>query len=126
MALWPPKEFAMLERASGTITGLIVAEDGATPIPGSTLATLTLTLFADDADQTIINGRSDQSVLGVNGGAVSEAGELTMTLAPADNAIVDADLPVERHYALFQWTWGAGKAGKALAVLNVQNLAKVA
>lgn len=126
MALWPPSEFLMLERASGTITGVIVAEDGVTPIPGSTLSTLTLTLYTDDADQTIINSRNGQSVLGVNGGAVSEAGVLTMTLAPLDNAIIDTDLPVERHFALFQWTWGASKAGKALVVLAVQNLAKVA
>lgn len=117
--------FTFLEGASGRVTGTLVGEDGVTPIPGSTLSTLVATLYADDDARTIINGRSAQSILGVNGGSVSEAGAFILVLAPADNAIVNADLPDERHTLLIQWTWPTAKAGKFEAILAVRNLALV-
>lgn len=121
-----PLEYEQTERASGEIVATITEDDGVTAIPGGTLTTLTLTLYADDASKTIINGRTAQSILNANGGAVDGAGVLTLTLSPADNAILDDDLLVERHIALFEWTWGTGKAGKFELVLLVRNLAKVA
>lgn len=120
-----PKEYEILEGSSGQVQGLITEEDGVTVIPVGTLTALTLTLYADDAAKTIINGRNAQSILGVNGGSVDGLGELTLTLAPADNAILDTDLPFERHIALLQWEWGTGKKGKFELVLIVRNLAKV-
>lgn len=121
-----PNEYEQTEKGSGRLIATITEEDGVTPIPVGTLTTLTLTLYADDANQTIINGRNAQSILGVNGGAVDASGVLTLTLSPADNAIVNTALEVERHIALFEWTWGVGKAGKYELVLLVRNLAKVA
>lgn len=120
-----PKEYDIDEATSGRIRGTLTEEDGVTPIPVGTLTTLTLTLYVDDASQTILNGRNAQSILGVNGGVVDGAGVLTLTLAPADNPINDANLPFERHIALLEWTWGTGKAGKFELVLVVRNLAKV-
>ena len=120
-----PKEYEILEDSSGEIQGTLTEEDGVAPIPGGTLTTLTLTLYADDAAQTIINGRNAQDILNANGGTVNGAGVLTLTLAPADNAILDTDLPYERHIALLQWAWGVGKQGKFDLVLIVRNLSKV-
>ena len=45
----------------------------------------------------------------MNGGAVSEAGVLTWTMAPADNAVVTDGPGHERHVALFHATWYAGQ-----------------
>lgn len=121
-----PPTFEVLERVTSSITGLLVAEDGATPIPGSTLTTLTATLYVDNAAQDIINSRNNQDILGVNGGSVDEFGILTLTLGPDDNPIVDDALQVERHVLLLQWTWALGaKSGKAQVIITVRNLAKV-
>lgn len=114
-----------LEGASGRVTGTLIGADGVTPIPGSTLTTLTATLYADDDAHTIINGRNNQSILGVNGGSVDEFGAFVLILAPADNAILNADLPVERHTLLIQWTWPTNQAGKFEAILPVRNLTLV-
>jgi hypothetical protein len=54
----------------------LVADDGVTPIPGSTLTTLTLTLYCEDADLTIVNSRDSQNVLQTNGVTVDEFGAL--------------------------------------------------
>lgn len=118
-------EYPQVEASSGRFTGVITEEDGVTPIPVGTLSTLALTLFVDDGADTIINGRNAQSVLNVNGGVVDSVGRLTMTLSPADNPIVNDALPFERHIALFEWTWGVGKAGKFSLVLIVRNLQQV-
>ena len=120
------EEYPQKEKASGQIRAVITEEDQVTPIPVGTLTTLTLTLYVLNEAQTIINGRSAQSILNANGGAVDASGVLTFTLAPADNPIVDTNLAYERHVALFEWTWGVGKAGKFELVLAVKNLAKVA
>ena len=75
----------------------------------SNLLSLTVTLFAE-ADETIINSRTNQSILGVNGGTL-EATLVRLRLQPADNIIVDADLErndVEYHVARFVFTWSDG------------------
>lgn len=117
--------FNFLERASGRITGTLVGADGVTPIPGSTLTTLTATLYTDDDAHTIINGRDNQTILGANGGSVDEFGAFILVLSPADNAILDDALPDERHTLLIQWTWPTNQAGKFEAILAVRNLVRV-
>ena len=75
----------------------------------SNLLSLTVTLFAE-ADETIINSRTNQSILGVNGGTL-EATLVRLRLQPNDNIIVDADLErgdVEYHVARFVFTWSDG------------------
>ena len=75
----------------------------------SNLLSLTVTLFAE-ADETIINSRTNQSILGANGGTL-EATLVRLRLQPADNIIVDADLErddVEYHVARFVFTWSDG------------------
>jgi len=117
-----PLTYSLDERTSGRIVGTITEEDGVTPIPAGTLTTLTFTLYADDGSNTIINSRTDVNILNANGGTVSAAGVLTLTLAPADNQILNANLPYERHVVLLEWTWGSGKAGNAELILSVRNL----
>lgn len=94
------------ERTSGLYTATLTDPAGAV-IQGSLLEALTLTLY-DEATGTVINGRDAQSVLGVNGGAVSDAGVLTWTVAPADNAVVTAGVGHEKHVALFHAVWYNG------------------
>lgn len=117
--------FPCTEQTSPEFTATLVGEDGVTPIPGSTLTTLVLTLYADNGDLTIINDRDHQDVLQQNGVTVDEFGLLTWILDPLDLRILDDALPFERHIALLEWTWGVGRAGKFELVLVVRNLAKV-
>jgi hypothetical protein len=117
-----PLTYSLDERTSGRIVGTITEEDGVTPIPSGTLTTLTFTLYADDGANTIINARSAVDILNANGGTVTSGGVLTLTLAPADNQILNAALPFERHIVLLAWTWGSGKAGNAELVLSIRNL----
>jgi hypothetical protein len=118
----PPLSFLLAEKTTGQYTAVIVGNDGVTPLPGTTLATLTLTLYAIKADGTdgAINSRTAQNVLNLNNVTISAAGLLTWAIQVADTTLVE-DLPFERHIALFEWTW-AGGAGKHEVVLVIQNL----
>jgi hypothetical protein len=117
--------YDVLEQTTPEFTATLVGEDGVTPIPGSTLTTLTLTLYCEDADLTIVNSRTAQNVLQANGVTVDEAGLLTWILSADDLAILHDSVPFERHIALFQWTWPTNKAGKFECVFAIRNLAKV-
>lgn len=80
-----------------------------TVIAASNLLTLTLTLY-DAASGSVINSRSAQDVLGVNGGTV-EASAVRIRLQPLDNPIVSATLAVggvEWHVARLTYTWNDG------------------
>lgn len=117
--------FAVWERTSGRYRGQLVKGDLVTPLPGSLLTSLTLTLYmidASDADQ-IINGRNKQNVLNQNGVSISTGGEITWEWSAADTALVSS-APFERHLALFEWTWPNG-AGKREVILVVKNLRRV-
>lgn len=96
-------------------------------IPGASLATLTLTLYALDTAKTIINNRNRQTILGANGGAVSAQGVLTMLLVPVDNRIVQSLSAgqIEEHILLFEWTYGGGKQGRQEILLKVVQMEKV-
>jgi hypothetical protein len=117
--------YPVLERTTPRFSAVLVGDDGVTPIPGSTLSTLTLTLYCDDSDLTIVNSRNGQNVLQTNGVTVDESGNLVWILAAADLAILHDSLPFERHVALFVWTWPTNKSGKFECVFAIRNLAKV-
>jgi hypothetical protein len=117
--------YSVLELTTPEFSATLVGADGVTPIPGSTLSTLVLTVYCEDADLTIVNGRNAQNVLQTNGVTVDEAGLLTWTLSADDLAILHDTLPFERHIALFEWTWPTAKAGKFECVFAIRNLAKV-
>jgi hypothetical protein len=122
-----PKEYPQLEQTSGQYRATITDEAGAT-LPGSLLLTLTLTLYALDAAHTIVNSRDAQNVLNTNGVTATDAAteNLTWTIAPADNVILNDALAYEKHVARFDYTWGAGYIGRHEIVLSVRNLVRVA
>ena len=105
-------------------TAIIKDEDG-NEIPGTSLDTLTLTLYTLEA-QTIINSRDDQNILGAGGGAVDGLGVLTMDLNEFDNAIINNALDVEWREMLFKWTYATStRTGRHVKAYAVRNLSKV-
>jgi hypothetical protein len=105
--------FKARKGATARYTAVITQEDGATAIPAASLSSLTLTLI-DDATGAVINSRSGQNVLNVNGVTVDSSGNLAWAMSPADNPIVAATLPhgrAELHLATFAWTWAGGAKG---------------
>ncbi len=126
--------FNALEKTTPEFSCTLTAADGVTMIPGSTLTSLQLTLYADNDDLTIINGRDHQDVLNNNGvtvydtlqtGADGHTYNLLWQLSADDMAVLDDALPFERHIALFEWAWPTNRAGKYEFVLVVGNLQKV-
>lgn len=112
------------EGAISLYTATIKDEDG-NVIPGTSLDTLTLTLYTLEA-QTIINSRDSQNILGVNGGAVDGLGILTMDLNELDNAIINNALDVEWREMLFKWTYATStRTGRHFKAYPVRNLSKV-
>ena len=94
-------------------------------IAGSSLTTLTLTVY-DKSTGDVINSRDAQDVLNTNGVTVDGSGNLIWVIDPDDNAIVTSTSKVEKHIALFEWTWDSGnKEGKHEVVIQVKNLTKV-
>jgi hypothetical protein len=120
-----PREFEIKERKTTRITAQLVAEDAVTPLPGSTLTSLTLTIYDNDDAQTVIV--DNRNILNANGGSVDSSGNLVLLLAAADVPIRTAALPYERHTCLLQWTWGSSpvKTGAEELILVVRNLGKI-
>lgn len=96
-------------------------------IPGATLTTLTLHLYALDASSnTIINNVSGVNILNTGRGTVTSSGNLAITLTPDDAAIITDGLQTpEPHMMLIQWTWPTSKAGGREVQFPVANLTKV-
>lgn len=120
-----PPEFEVVEGATARIAGILTEEDGVTPLPGSTLSTLVLTVYDADIDKTVIVDH--RNILNAGNSTVDEDGALVVLLPTADMPIRNAALPYERHTCLFEWSWGTSpvRHGKAECVLVVRNLAKV-
>lgn len=131
--------FSINEECSGSYRATLTDDAGAY-LSGSVLSTLTLTLYAIGAGGVtqIVNGRNEQNVLNTNGVLVYDDLQtdtlsdgstvdynFKWAITPLDTTLVNADLSVERHVALFQWTWGSTKAGKHEVILAVKNLTLV-
>lgn len=101
--------FHVYEQTTARYTAQLKDETGAV-VPAASIATLTLTL-RNEADNAIINSRSNQNVLNMNGVTVDVSGNLVWTMDPADNAVIDATQATERHRATVKWTYGSGKKG---------------
>ena len=98
-------------------------------IPSADLSSLTLTLY-NEADASIINGRSELNVKDANNVTVhATSGLLTWTMQPDDNVIVDTTLghgKTELHIARFDFTWASGtKTGRHVVYIEVEQLQKV-
>lgn len=66
---------------------------------------VTLTLYNAE-DESIINGRSAQSIRDANGGTITTGGALTLVLSANDNIIVAprTGKTEEKHIALIEWS----------------------
>ena len=94
-------------------------------IPGSSLTTLTVTLY-NDRNKNPINGRDDTDILGVNGGSVDANGLGVWKMEELDNQIMQDGPTTEDHTALFKWTYNVPvDTGYHQVRLRVKNLAKV-
>jgi hypothetical protein len=114
------------EKTTRIVTATVKDETGAV-IPGSSLTTMTYTLYDEDTVTAvglgIINSRDDVNCKP----SVSEAGVLTLELLPNDMVIVTSTKDEERHRLLLEWTYSGGtKRGSYEAQLIVQNVEKVA
>lgn len=120
-----PLSFPINEKSTGTYSAVITGNDGVTPLPGSVLATLALTLYVTVAagTDTIVNGRNHQNVLNQNNVTVDVNGNLVWSVQVADTTPVETP-PFEQHHALFEWTWPGG-SGKHEVILLVQNIRQV-
>ena len=116
---------AAAEGCTYRILGTITDEAG-NALPAASITTLTLTLHKYSGG--IINSVDAVNILNTGRGVVDGAGNLTLTLLPADNPIVGpADgSRRETHVALLEWTYAAGvKAGKAEIEFPVEDLSEV-
>ena len=113
------------ELSSFRYTGQVVDEEG-NAIPGSSLSSLTLTLY-NAADKSIINSRDKQDVLDANAVTVNESGDLTWDSVSGDSPIVGSVGigQAEQHVALFEWTWGSNRRGSHLLTLYVVQMHEV-
>lgn len=94
-----------------TLQFRLVRTDGL-PLTPSQLDSLTLTLA--DAESlasgtpVIVNGVDELDVLNFGRGSVDAFGNVTITLAGADTAILTADDPFEARSAIVEWTYANG------------------
>ena len=100
-------------------------------IPSSALSTLTLTYYAPNyapvsPGTNIINNRNAQNVLNANQVTVSAGGVLTWALTTTDTDILDSNVNIEVHTALFEWYGADVGYGKHEVSLVVERIAKVA
>lgn len=124
------KRIDVAERGTFVYQANLVDQDGAS-VPGSSLDSLTLTLFDVDT-AVILNSRSSQDVLNTNGVTVDGEGLLTWVSSAADNPLVtltETDGTVRRyecHQAMFVATYAAGtRVWRREVTIYVKNLAKV-
>lgn len=112
------------ERTTRVLTATLQSRTG-TVITLAEVSTLTLTYY-NVADGSTLNSRDGQNVLNTNNVTLhATSGLLTWTMQPADTAIVDDNLLIERHRALFEWTLTNGEAGKSVIDVTVRNVGRV-
>ena len=116
--------FNVREKTTRRYTAVLKDETGVA-IGGGTLSSLKLTLY-NRADGSIINARNQQNALNANGVTVDSSGNLTWTMEPADNPIIDATLSYEEHAALFEIGWASdAKKNNHEVVIRVEHVNKI-
>ncbi|HUN49982.1 MAG TPA: hypothetical protein VMU42_02645 [Candidatus Sulfotelmatobacter sp.] len=84
----------------------LLDETGAA-VPASALTALTLSIV-DTATGAVVNGCSAADILNTGRGTVDAAGNLAITLTPADTALLAADDAQECRSLVIDWTYGDG------------------
>lgn len=92
------------ELSTGLYSALLVDEFD---VALSSLMTLTLSVY-DIGTGTILNSRDNQNVLNTNN-VTFVGGALQWAVQPADHAVVSDYLTLEKHRAIFEFTWSGGK-----------------
>lgn len=102
-----------------------ILDENDQPISKANLDRLVLTL-KDDLTGTIINGRNESNILDTGGGAMGATdGILTLTLSPADTAVLDTTKRFQTYTAIIEWEYGGNtKIGKLSFYLQVENLSR--
>ena len=99
-----------------------VVDETDTAIEPASMTTMVLTIYDQATDADIVTARD---VLNANGGVLGAGGAFSYVFTAADNTIQGTD-SVEKHIALFEWTFNAGaRSGKHAIKLMVENLGKV-
>ena len=108
------------------ITGDITAtiKEGSTPVAGSTVTALTLTIRNRDAANTVVNSRNESALSPVVT-YLDESGKLLIPLLPEDNVLIDSTKHEETHRVIVKWTQSTGAKGLLAEDYNVQNPAVV-
>ena len=116
--------FHVREKTTRRYSAVLKDETGAL-IGGGVLSSLKLTLY-NRADGAIINSRNQQNVLNANSVVVDTSGNLTWTLEPADNPVIDTTLSYEEHIALFELGWSSDtKKNNHEVIIRVENVNKI-
>jgi hypothetical protein len=112
------------ELNSWSFTADLTKDDGSALGP-TALETLTLTLY-DVVTNAIINAVDHVDIKNTGRGVLDAAGHLIVSLESADNPILTAANPKEKHKALLIGTWNGGKGYTSQEILfTVVNLNKV-
>lgn len=114
------ERFRFDERSTGSIEFDILDRDGE-GVPVAGILTAELTLYDWDTGAAgsgtspragILNGRDGQDVKNLNDVTLSDAdtvGHVLWLVQPEDNVIVTDRRQVERHRAMFLFTWSGGE-----------------
>lgn len=111
------------ERSTAAYRAKLTDEAG-TALTAAALTTLTLTLYdLQGGLNTIVNSVDGVDIKNTGRGSIAADGTLTVTLTPADTAVLDDAHHLERRRMLLEWTWDNGnKAGRKQVDFYVQNL----
>lgn len=92
-----------------------ILDEAGDGVPAADLDTATLRLYDLDTyvpggspAQGILNDRDEEDVLDTNDVDIDADGHVTWTMQPEDNQIVTPRRQIERHRALFAFTWDTG------------------
>lgn len=108
-------------------TGSVLTDELGVAVPLADLGTVKCWLYVAPETGVVptafINNRSAQDVKNVNGGVITAGGVFSLTLAPADNPMVDASLTEETHEVYVEFTYNGGaKTGRQIWRFAVANL----
>ena len=96
---------------------LTLTDEGGNPLTLTQITTVSLTIFDLDAVPPVpIAGTWPRDIKNLNGGAVSSAGALTLTLSPTDNAFIDELRSYERRRWHILWTYATGTKTQVMQI----------
>lgn len=102
----PPTLETAWQDSTATLQITVTAQDGVTPIPGSSLTSCTFSLYDKDT-RTIINERTNVDIQS----DVNSEGILTLNLTELDNVIISTNEEICNEYHIAQITYTASISG---------------